>query len=422
MLLPILVSLLAASCAATSQNAQKQAAPTPDAVNRQQSTVIARTGAAGTPGQVQVKMIRDGKEIDLTGDDVIEVQGMELDDLDVDAIVNDADIQARIAEAMANVRAVMPQVNGAIAGMGMSGANWAAVEGMPFEVEMEKDAAFFGVGTEPVSPQTAAQLPLVRGTGLVVTMVEPDSPAAKAGIAPLDVIARLGDQIVVNADQFAVLVRSHKPGDAVEVTYLRGGKEQKATVTLVGKELPKLGPGGRRMGTSPLAEPAPLGSLDALDEDVLFVAPNAPGNGPRPRVMTFRSGDGSGDDFNVRVNRARKGGRAGAASSSATSTTEIRNMAFTDDEARIEWTQGGDAPSFTVTDLKGGKGWSGTGKPDDAALATLRPEVAASVRRFLENEVRMRDAIPAVPVPPVPPAPPAPPARSAPPAVSATGT
>ena len=97
-------------------------------------------------------------------------------------------------------------------------------------------------------------------------------------------------------------------------------------------------------------------------------------------------------------------------------------MAFTDDEARIEWTQGGDAPSFTVTDLKGGKGWSGTGKPDDAALATLRPEVAASVRRFLENEVRMRDAIPAVPVPPVPPAPPAPPARSAPPAVSATGT
>ena len=148
MLLPILVSLLAASCAASSQNAQKQAAPAPDAVNRQQSTVIARTGAAGTPGQVQVKMIRDGKEIDLTGDDVIEVQGMELDDLDVDAIVNDADIQARIAEAMANVRAVMPQVNGAIAGMGMSGANWAAVEGMLLGLADAVDA-LVACGVEP---------------------------------------------------------------------------------------------------------------------------------------------------------------------------------------------------------------------------------------------------------------------------------
>jgi hypothetical protein len=247
-------------------------------------------------------------------------------------------------------------------------------------------------------------------------MVEPESPAAKAGLAPLDVIARLGDQMVVNAEQFAVLVRSRKPGDAVEVTYLRGGKEQKATVTLAGKELPKLGPGGRRMVTGFLAEPAPVGSMD---EDVLLVAPGVPGAGPRPRVMTFTPGSRNDADFNVRVDRTRKGAKAGQ--NVASTTTQVRTMRFSDEEASVEWVVSGDDSRFEITDLKGGAGWNGTGKPDEAALATLRPEVAASVRGFLESQSRMRDAIPAVPVPPVPPVPPVAPAAPAPRAISANG-
>jgi hypothetical protein len=415
MLLPILVSAFTAACAATSQSAT---APSPDSQKRQPQVIMARTNS---PAQVQVQMIRDGKKVDLTGDDVIEMEGVELDDLDIDidAIVNDAEIRARIAEAMAKVRGAMPQANAALAAAGMQGFSWSSVDGTDAQVEMEKDAAFFGIGTEPVSPQTAAQLPLVRGTGLVVTMVEPESPAAKAGLAPLDVIARLGDQMVVNAEQFAVLVRSRKPGDAVEVTFLRGGKEQKATVTLAGKELPKLGPGGRRMVTGFLAEPTTLGSMD---EDVLLVAPGvpgAPGAGPRPRVMTFTPGSRNDADFNVRVDRTRKGAKAGQ--NVASTTTQVRTMRFSDEEASVEWVVTGDETRFEITDRKGGAGWTGTGTPDEAALATLRPEVAASVRGFLESQSRMQDAIPAVPVPPVPPVPPVAPVAPAPRAISANG-
>lgn len=412
MILPILLSAFAAACSATSQSAN---APAPDAAKRQPQVMISRTNS---PGPVQVKVVRDGKPADLAAADVIEVQGVKLDDLDeldeldVDAIVNDAEIRAKVAEAMAKVRGSMPKVNAAMAAATGAGFTWIGADAPDVPVEMEKDAAFLGVGTEPVSPQTAAQLPLVRGTGLVVTMVEPESPAAKAGLAPLDVIARLGDQMVVNAEQFAVLVRSHKPGDAVEVTYLRGGKEQKATVTLAAKELPKLGPGGRRMVAGLLAEPMPLG---AMDEDVLFATPNMPGNGPRPRVMAITPTGGSPADFNVRVNRSRRGAKPGAASMAESS--EIRRLRFRDSEASVDWTEGGDEPRFEISDLKGGPGWTGTGKPDDAALNSLRPEVAASVRRFLEEQSRMRDSIPAVPVPPVPPAAPAPPAPPAPRAI-----
>ncbi len=41
------------------------------------------------------------------------------------------------------------------------------------------------------------------GTGLVVTSVEPGSPAAIARLAPLDVVARIGDQMLVNTQQGA---------------------------------------------------------------------------------------------------------------------------------------------------------------------------------------------------------------------------
>jgi hypothetical protein len=96
-------------------------------------------------------------------------------------------------------------------------------------------------------------------------------------------------------------------------------------------------------------------------------------------------------------------------------------MRFSDEEASVEWVVTGDETRFEITDRKGGAGWTGTGKPDEAALATLRPEVAASVRGFLESQSRMQDAIPAVPVPPVPPVPPVAPVAPAPRAISANG-
>ncbi len=102
----------------------------------------------------------------------------------------------------------------------------------------------------------------------------------------------------------------------------------------------------------------------------------------------------------------------------------MRRIAYTDDQASIEWTQGGDEPAFRITDLKDGPDWEGTTKPDADALAKLRPAVAEAVRRFIDDEAKMRDAIPAVPVPPVPPVPPiapAAPVAPVPPSVTAAG-
>lgn len=102
-----------------------------------------------------------------------------------------------------------------------------------------ESAAFLGVETAPVSETLTDQLNLPRGIGLVVVHVAPDSPAA-AVLKPHDILTRLDDQLLVDSRQFSVLVRNHKEGDEVALTYLRGGKESTAKAKLVVRLMPKL--------------------------------------------------------------------------------------------------------------------------------------------------------------------------------------
>lgn len=104
--------------------------------------------------------------------------------------------------------------------------------------EMET-VTFLGIETGPVSPTLAAQLGLNEGSGLVVTQLVPDSPAAGV-LKQHDILLKLDDQILIEQRQLSVLVRGHKEGDEVTVTYLRGGKQATAKVKLAKHDVPKM--------------------------------------------------------------------------------------------------------------------------------------------------------------------------------------
>lgn len=104
--------------------------------------------------------------------------------------------------------------------------------------EVEK-AAYLGVATTPVEPTLAAQLGLPAGVGLVVEYVDAQSPAGKL-LQQHDILKKLNDQILVNHEQLAVLVRLQKSGEVVKLTFLRKGQEKEVEVTLAEKDLPKL--------------------------------------------------------------------------------------------------------------------------------------------------------------------------------------
>ena len=104
--------------------------------------------------------------------------------------------------------------------------------------------AFLGVTAEPLDLQIGKALGLKAGTGLKVTYVASSGPAWDAGLRKGAVLTRLDDQILVNAEQFAVLVRTHKAGDTVKLHGLRDGKAMQLEAKLGEADSRQLGPGG----------------------------------------------------------------------------------------------------------------------------------------------------------------------------------
>lgn len=89
---------------------------------------------------------------------------------------------------------------------------------------------WLGVGGKDLDVDSANQLK-VMGGGLV-TQVDPGSPAAKAGLAPGDVIIQLDGRSVVSMDSIVVALRNHKPGDQIDLAFLRDGKAHRVKVVV----------------------------------------------------------------------------------------------------------------------------------------------------------------------------------------------
>jgi S1-C subfamily serine protease len=72
--------------------------------------------------------------------------------------------------------------------------------------------------------------------GALVEDVSADTPAGRAGIQQGDEIVSLGDQQVQSAADLTTAMQSHKSGDKVAVTFLRGNSRQSVDVTLASRQ------------------------------------------------------------------------------------------------------------------------------------------------------------------------------------------
>lgn len=76
-----------------------------------------------------------------------------------------------------------------------------------------------------------------QGGGLLISGVQANSPAERAGLLGGDVLIGAGSVEIDTIQDFVYALQLHKPGDVIRVRYLRGGAEQVVMLTLGSREL-----------------------------------------------------------------------------------------------------------------------------------------------------------------------------------------
>lgn len=112
----------------------------------------------------------------------------------------------------------------------------------------QAEYAYLGVATVALYPQLVQRFGLPVARGVWVQSVSGGAPAAHAGLrggegnrvsfqgedywTGGDVVTRLGDQPVRDADDLALAVTRYQPGDEVDIEVWRDGRRREVTVTL----------------------------------------------------------------------------------------------------------------------------------------------------------------------------------------------
>jgi putative serine protease PepD len=89
--------------------------------------------------------------------------------------------------------------------------------------------AFLGIATS--QPTGANLLSTQKSTGVTITKVETQGPAAKAGLEVDDVITKINGVTVTSYDQLISVIARYDPGQTVTLTILRAGQTKQVKVT-----------------------------------------------------------------------------------------------------------------------------------------------------------------------------------------------
>ena len=91
---------------------------------------------------------------------------------------------------------------------------------------------WLGVSIQPVSNDAARTFKLKEARGALVMDVNADSPAAKAGLKPEDIVVAVDGRPIVESAELSRYVASKPPGTTVRLDVIRNGSEKSIPITL----------------------------------------------------------------------------------------------------------------------------------------------------------------------------------------------
>jgi serine protease DegQ len=89
-----------------------------------------------------------------------------------------------------------------------------------------------GIAAQSITPDIVSEAGLARPTGAIVRSVEVDSPAQRAGLKVGDIVTEIDGKPVLSASDLRNRIGLRQAGSDIMITYLRGGKLYKVTVTI----------------------------------------------------------------------------------------------------------------------------------------------------------------------------------------------
>jgi serine protease Do len=164
----------------------------------------------------------------------------------VDFIQTDAAINpGNSGGALVNIRGELIGINTAIASRngGFMGIGFAIPSNLAKKVMddiLQKGKVvrgWLGVYIQDVTMELATAMDLKNNSGVLVSSVQDNSPAEKAGLKTEDVIIRFNGKEVKNSTELRNLVANSDPGEKVKLQVIRSGKEKEVDVVL--GELPE---------------------------------------------------------------------------------------------------------------------------------------------------------------------------------------
>ncbi|MGW6270261.1 S1C family serine protease [Streptomyces sp. NPDC055060] len=188
--------------------------------------------------------IVSAKDRPVTSSDGASSKSSYMSALQTDASINPGNSGGPLLDAGGAVIGINSAIKPAESGGGLGGGGQSGSIGLGFAIPVNqaKYVAQQLIKTgQAVYPVIGASVALEENTGGATISregasgsqaVTPNGPADKAGLKPGDVITKLDDTVIDSGPTLIGQIWTHKPGDTVEITYKRDGKEHKVDVVL----------------------------------------------------------------------------------------------------------------------------------------------------------------------------------------------
>ena len=111
---------------------------------------------------------------------------------------------------------------------------------------------FIGVGVQELNPELSEYFGIDKGTGILISSIEKDGPADRAGLKVGDVIITANGDRMERSQDLVELIQDKEKGDKITIEYLRNKKQRTVEVEVEEEEQseswPVLGSAGENQG------------------------------------------------------------------------------------------------------------------------------------------------------------------------------